>query len=135
MDFVALDGATPQGCKRLLAASRSGVVASIDSESGEIRKSYVSYVLRNERSSVYTVWRHVYEREGEVDAVLRSKWGLVTVSGGGRLVRSWETSSGSLRWESPTGLEGEASSYPLATEWRPGGVVATLSGSSVGRSH
>ena len=36
VDYVSLDGATPQGCKRLLVACRSGVVASIDADTGDI---------------------------------------------------------------------------------------------------
>lgn len=80
----------------------------------------------------------MYENEGDgvIDAVLRSKWGLVTVSGGGRLLRSWDVSTGSLRWESLTGLERDddqdTGSYPLTTEWRPGGVQATSIGTSLG---
>ena len=80
-------------------------------------------------------WRHVYESsEGGIDAVLRSKWGLITVSRGGQLLRSWDASSGVLRWESLTGLsyEGKQLEYHLNTEWRPGAVVATL---AQGRSH
>ena len=81
-------------------------------------------------------WRHVYEREGgAIDAVLRNKWGLVTVSRGGQLLRSWDVSSGVLRWESPTGLNSAQSKqleYPLDVEWRPGAVVASLAGKSLG---
>ena len=71
-----------------------------------------------------------------IDAVLRSKWGLVTVSRGGRLLRSWDVSSGVLRWESLTGFSSEAKQldYPLSADWRPGGVVATLAGTSIGKS-
>ena len=139
VDYVSLDGAGPQGCKRLLAASRSGVVSSIDAENGEIG-NFLEYYLLSDcvLTRFLAVWRHVYESEGggAIDAVLRSKWGLVTVSGGGRLLRSWDVSSGSLRWETLTGLESEGGSfsYPLATEWRPGGVLATLVETSVGES-
>lgn len=82
-------------------------------------------------------WRHVYENEGGViDAVLRSKWGLVTVSRGGQLLRSWDISSGVLRWETLTGLSSENKQldYPLNAEWRPGGVVTTLASTSIGKS-
>ena len=41
VDYVLLDGATPQGCKRLLVASAGGVVASIDAETRDIGKSVV----------------------------------------------------------------------------------------------
>ena len=85
----------------------------------------------------FIAWRHAYENEGGViDAVVRSKWGLVTVSRGGRLLRSWDVSSGVLRWESLTGLSSKAEQleYPLNADWRPGGVVATLAGTSIGKS-
>lgn len=79
----------------------------------------------------------MYERDsdGVIDAVLRSKWGLVTVSRQGQLLRSWDVSSGTLRWESLTGLgyEGEGEEqlkYPLVAEWKPGAVVATISGTT-----
>ena len=71
----------------------------------------------------FIAWRHAYENEGGViDAVVRSKWGLVTVSRGGRLLRSWDVSSGVLRWESLTGLSSKAEQleYPLNADWRPG---------------
>ena len=77
----------------------------------------------------------MYEKDsGVIDAVLRSKWGLVTVSRGGQLLRNWDVSSGALRWESPTGLSPVAGQlqYPLTADWRPGTLVATLSSTSLG---
>lgn len=38
IDYLSLDGATAQGCKRLLVASRNGVVASINTQTGELGK-------------------------------------------------------------------------------------------------
>ena len=78
----------------------------------------------------------MYANEGGVmDAVLRSKWGLITVSRGGQLLRSWDVSSGALRWESLTGLSSQRKQleYPLSADWRPGAVVATLAGTSLGK--
>ena len=87
----------------------------------------------------FLAWRHVYEsNDGVIDAVLRSKWGLITVSRGGQLLRSWDVSSGVLRWESLTGLNSEGGgqvAYPLTSTWRPGSVVATLADTSLGKSH
>ena len=37
-DYVRLDGATAQGCKRVLVASSNGVVGSIDAETGDLGK-------------------------------------------------------------------------------------------------
>ena len=72
-----------------------------------------------------------------MDAVLRSKWGLITVSRGGQLLRCWDVSSGALRWESLTGLSSQRKQleYPLSAGWRPGAVVATLAGTSLGKSY
>ena len=139
VDYVSLDGATPQGCKRLLAVSRSGVVAAVDAEKGEIGTSVRElYSLGIFNCLRLIAWRHVYENEesGVIDSVLRSKWGLVIVSGGGRLLRSWDVSSGSLRWESLTGLDGrgeeELTSYSLTSDWKPGAVLTTVVGASAG---
>ena len=45
-------------------------------------------------------------------------------------------SSGSLRWESLTGLDGrgeeELASYSLTSDWKPGAVLTTVVGASAG---
>ena len=62
---------------------------------------------------------------------------MVTVSGNGQLLRSWDVSSGALKYEAQTTLppsteQGEMTLYPLTETWRPGRVVATLAGKNKG---
>ncbi|EDO46898.1 predicted protein [Nematostella vectensis] len=68
--------------KRLYVATESNVLASLNSRTGQV------------------MWRIVMEEnEGQIDALLHKGSFLVSVSGGGKFVRSWDTSSGSLLWE------------------------------------
>lgn len=103
-----------QGSKRLVVASEGGVMAAVNSRTGNI------------------IWRQVFEEgleRGSMDAVLQNKMALLTVSDGGGLIRSWEPATGVLRWETPTRLPGNGDKhYPLSVLWRPGSVQATLAG-------
>ncbi|KAK1340428.1 hypothetical protein QTO34_018998 [Cnephaeus nilssonii] len=62
---------------------REEVIAALNSRTGEI------------------LWRHVDKgtAEGAVDAMLLYGQDAVTVSNGGRIMRSWETNIGGLNWE------------------------------------
>jgi len=61
---------------------------------------------------------------------------VVTVSGKGQLLRSWEISSGVLKYEVSTSLPigewAESSLTSLTQSWRPSGVSATLAGKNKG---
>ncbi|XP_030078280.1 ER membrane protein complex subunit 1 [Microcaecilia unicolor] len=83
--FASLD--TYQASKKLIVATEKNVIAALNSRNGDL------------------LWRHVDKGtpEGAVDAMLTSGQDAVTVSGGGRLLRSWETNIGGLNWE--TSLE------------------------------
>ena len=54
------------------------------------------------------------------------------------MLRSWDVSSGSLRWESLAGLDeggggGEgAATYPLTAGWKPGAPVSTVVSAAAG---
>lgn len=68
--------------KRLFVATESNVLASLNSRTRAI------------------IWRHVFEEEeGEIEALLHRGSYLISVSGGGRFVRSWDPNSGNLIWE------------------------------------
>ncbi|XP_070812063.1 ER membrane protein complex subunit 1 [Pituophis catenifer annectens] len=69
--------------KKLIVATEENVVAALNSRSGEI------------------LWRHVDKGtpEGAVDTMLIHGQDAITVSNGGRLLRSWETNIGGLNWE------------------------------------
>uniref|UniRef100_A0A8C6XS93 ER membrane protein complex subunit 1 n=1 Tax=Naja naja TaxID=35670 RepID=A0A8C6XS93_NAJNA len=69
--------------KKLIVATEENVVAALNSRSGEI------------------LWRHVDKGtpEGAVDAMLIHGQDAITVSNGGRILRSWETNIGGLNWE------------------------------------
>ena len=61
---------------------------------------------------------------------------VVTVSGNGQLLRSWEISSGVLKYEAstslPIGERAESDLTSLAQSWRPAGVSAALAGKNKG---
>ncbi|XP_007436303.1 ER membrane protein complex subunit 1 [Python bivittatus] len=69
--------------KKLIVATEKNVVAALNSRTGEI------------------LWRHVDKgtAEGAVDAMLLHGQDAITVSNGGRILRSWETNIGGLNWE------------------------------------
>ncbi|XP_064423799.1 ER membrane protein complex subunit 1 [Latimeria chalumnae] len=80
--FAHLDTAT-QAAKKLLVATEKNVIASLNAKTGGL------------------LWRQVDKSgpEGNVDAMLILGQDAVTVSGGGRMLRSWETNIGGLNWE------------------------------------
>ncbi|GAB1289146.1 ER membrane protein complex subunit 1 [Apodemus speciosus] len=71
------------GSKKLVVATEKNVIAALNSRTGEI------------------LWRHVDKgtAEGVVDAMLVHGQDAITVSNGGRIMRSWETNIGGLNWE------------------------------------
>uniref|UniRef100_A0A2K6Q6E7 ER membrane protein complex subunit 1 n=1 Tax=Rhinopithecus roxellana TaxID=61622 RepID=A0A2K6Q6E7_RHIRO len=71
------------GSKKLVVATEKNVIAALTSRTGEI------------------LWRHVDKgtAEGTVDAMLLHGQDAITVSNGGRIMRSWETNIGGLNWE------------------------------------
>ena len=100
-------------------------------------------------------WRQLFEpsTNGNIDAVLRNKYGckylfvmecagkylsvctaLLTVSRQGQLLRSWDVTSGHLRYEVLTSLPPplHPAPVPLHQTWRVGGVHATLAGKKGG---
>ncbi|KAJ7428605.1 hypothetical protein BTVI_00150 [Pitangus sulphuratus] len=81
LKFASLEAS--QGSKKLVVATEENVVAALNSRSGEI------------------LWRHVDKgtAEGTIDAMLIHGQDAVTVSNGGRILRSWETNIGGLNWE------------------------------------
>ncbi|XP_060066687.1 ER membrane protein complex subunit 1-like [Ylistrum balloti] len=72
--------------KRILVATDQHIVAAIHSHNGSI------------------AWRKIQEDDdrGVIDAIDHQNNALVTISGKGRFVRSWQPSSGSLYWEVET---------------------------------
>ena len=58
----------------------------------------------------------------------------MTVSRGGQLLRSWDLSSGLLKYEVLTSLSPppQRENFPLDKTWRPGGVLASLTGKNGG---
>uniref|UniRef100_A0A8C1BJ26 ER membrane protein complex subunit 1 n=1 Tax=Cyprinus carpio carpio TaxID=630221 RepID=A0A8C1BJ26_CYPCA len=72
-----------QASKKLLVATDKNVFASLNSRTGDL------------------FWRHVDKigPEGHIDALLMYGQDAVVVTGNGRLLRSWETTVGGLKWE------------------------------------
>ncbi|XP_069121270.1 ER membrane protein complex subunit 1-like [Argopecten irradians] len=80
--------------KRILVATDQHLVAAIHSHNGSI------------------AWRKIQEDDerGIIDAIDHQNNALVTISGGGRFVRNWQPSSGSLYWEVETFKSSESGS-------------------------
>lgn len=71
--------------KRLYLSTEANVLAALNTRTGQI------------------VWRKVFERrDGVINKLLLGSNFLLTVSGNGRVVRSWEPNKGSILWESST---------------------------------
>ena len=69
--------------RRALVATESNVIAALNARTGAI------------------VWRKVFEKnQGNVNNLLRHADALLTVSGNGRVLRSWDPGRGHLIWES-----------------------------------
>uniref|UniRef100_A0A8C3IFX2 ER membrane protein complex subunit 1 n=1 Tax=Chrysemys picta bellii TaxID=8478 RepID=A0A8C3IFX2_CHRPI len=81
LKFSSLEAS--QGSKKLIVATEKNVMAALNSRNGEI------------------LWRHVDKGtpEGAVDAMLIHGQDAITLSNGGRILRSWETNIGGLNWE------------------------------------
>ncbi|XP_054857363.1 ER membrane protein complex subunit 1 [Eublepharis macularius] len=81
LKFASLESS--QGSKKLIVATEKNVMAAFNSRTGEI------------------LWRHVDKGtpEGAVDTMLIHGQDAITVSSGGRILRSWETNIGGLNWE------------------------------------
>ncbi|XP_043846878.1 ER membrane protein complex subunit 1 isoform X2 [Dromiciops gliroides] len=81
LKFASLECAP--GSKKMVVATEENVIAALNSRTGAI------------------LWRHVDKgtQEGAVDAMLLHGQDALTVSNGGRILRSWETNIGGLNWE------------------------------------
>ena len=62
-------------------------------------------------------WRHVLDEADGVDALAWAGGALVSLSGGGRMLRAWAPADGALLWESQVFSGDEAGEDP-----RPGAV-------------
>ncbi|XP_069466496.1 ER membrane protein complex subunit 1 [Ambystoma mexicanum] len=91
--FASLESSL--GAKKLIVATEKNVIAAINSRNGDL------------------LWRHVDKgtAEGSIDAMLSHGQDAITVSGGGRILRSWETNVGGVNWEVPL----ETGSFQMAS--------------------
>ncbi|XP_028920764.1 ER membrane protein complex subunit 1 isoform X6 [Ornithorhynchus anatinus] len=92
LKFASLEFAP--GAKKLVVATEKNVMAALNSRTGEI------------------LWRQVDKgsAEGTIDAMLLQGQDAITVSNGGRILRSWETNIGGLNWETTL----ESGSFQMA---------------------
>ncbi|KAM4650502.1 ER membrane protein complex subunit 1 isoform 2-T2 [Discoglossus pictus] len=81
LKFAALESGL--GAKKLVAVTEKNVITALNSRTGDL------------------LWRHVDKDspEGVIDGLLTAAQDAITVSGGGHLLRSWETNIGGLNWE------------------------------------
>ncbi|XP_071805651.1 ER membrane protein complex subunit 1-like [Asterias amurensis] len=110
------------GSKRnVFVATEANVVAALSTRNGHL------------------TWRQIFQRgpSGHIDALLYNNEDLISVSGGGHVIRSWEPSSGFLRWESVTTSEtistkdtpSDASAIFVDNEETP--LMAILAGNNI----
>uniref|UniRef100_V9KAG0 ER membrane protein complex subunit 1 n=1 Tax=Callorhinchus milii TaxID=7868 RepID=V9KAG0_CALMI len=80
--FAYFDAPT-KASKKIVVATENNVIASLNTRNGKI------------------LWRQVDKAgvEGAVDLMLLHGQDALTVSGGGRMLRSWDTNIGGLNWE------------------------------------
>lgn len=79
--YVHFDGSTANN-KRVLVSSEANVLAALNSRTGSL------------------IWRRVLERSNNtVDKLLHLSDHLISLSGHGRFLRSWEPATGNLIWE------------------------------------
>ncbi|XP_058300234.1 ER membrane protein complex subunit 1 isoform X4 [Hylobates moloch] len=96
------------GSKKLVVATEKNVIAALNSRTGEI------------------LWRHVDKgsAEGAVDAMLLHGQDVITVSNGGRIMRSWETNIGGLNWEITLDSGSDSIHYQMVYSYGSGVVWA-----------
>ncbi|XP_064445917.1 ER membrane protein complex subunit 1 isoform X9 [Mirounga angustirostris] len=96
------------GSKKLVVATEKNVIAALNSRTGEI------------------LWRHVDKgtAEGAVDAMLLYGQDAITVSNGGRIMRSWETNIGGLNWEITLDSGSDSIHYQMMYSYGSGVVWA-----------
>ncbi|KAF4013821.1 hypothetical protein G4228_005658 [Cervus hanglu yarkandensis] len=96
------------GSKKLVVATEKNVIAALNSRTGEI------------------LWRHVDKgsAEGVVDAMLLCGQDAITVSNGGRIMRSWETNIGGLNWEVTLDSGSDSIHYQMVYSYGSGVVWA-----------
>ncbi|XP_044523744.1 ER membrane protein complex subunit 1 isoform X1 [Gracilinanus agilis] len=93
LKFASLECAP--GSKKIVVATEENVIAALNSRTGAI------------------LWRHVDKGtpEGAIDAMLLHGQDALTISNGGRILRSWETNIGGLNWE----MSLESGSFQMAS--------------------
>ncbi|XP_069096248.1 ER membrane protein complex subunit 1 isoform X1 [Pleurodeles waltl] len=92
LKFASLESSL--GAKKLIVTTEKNVIAALNARTGDL------------------LWRHVDKvtAEGAIDAMLSHGHDAITVSGGGRILRSWETNVGGVNWEMPL----ETGSFQMA---------------------
>ncbi|XP_070561640.1 ER membrane protein complex subunit 1-like [Ptychodera flava] len=85
-EFMEFDESQSGSGRRVLVATESNVLASLNARTGEI------------------VWRQIFQSgdSGRIDAMHHKENTLLTLSGNGKYLRSWDTATGNLIWEEIT---------------------------------
>jgi hypothetical protein len=81
LNYVNFDGSAANN-KRIIVSSENNVLASINSRTGDL------------------IWRRVLERSNNtIDKLLHFSDKLISLSGRGKFLRSWDPASGNIIWE------------------------------------
>lgn len=89
--------------RRAWVATQSNVIAALNARTGSI------------------IWRKVLEeKHGKVDVLLHHANALVSVSGYGKLIRSWEPNKGHLQWETVNDIKQSTATDEFGIKGMPG---------------
>lgn len=87
LNYVHFDG-SPANNKRIIVSSEENVLAALNSRTGNL------------------IWRRVLERSNNtIDKLLHVSDNLISLSGRGKFLRSWDPASGNIIWENTLAVD------------------------------
>ena len=96
LNYVHFDGSAANN-KRIIVSSEENVLAALNSRTGNL------------------IWRRVLERGNNTfDKLLHFSDTLISLSGRGKFLRSWDPASGNIIWENTFGVDESLVKKPLA---------------------
>ncbi|XP_028413058.1 ER membrane protein complex subunit 1-like [Dendronephthya gigantea] len=96
LNYVNFDGSAANN-KRIIVSSEENVLAALNSRTGNL------------------IWRRVLERSNNtIDKLLYFSETLISLSGHGKFLRSWDPANGNIIWENTFGVDESLMKKPLA---------------------
>ena len=98
LNYVHFDGSAANN-KRIIVSSENNVLASINSRTGNL------------------IWRRVLERSNNtIDKLLHFSDKLISLSGRGKFLRSWDPASGNIFWEKTFAVDEDNVESSMSTD-------------------